>query len=102
MPPGISLAAAHDAAGRHDEAVNELALAAQRGEIDATAELRKWLVAGDRAPLLPQDGTRLLADALQAGSAEAALRLATLAARRGTRGCRHIRSPSGFSTTKAG
>lgn len=80
MPGGSPLAAEHDAAGRHDDAVNELALAAQRGDVDAMTELGKRLVAGDRAPLLPQDGARLLADALQAGSAEAALRLATLAA----------------------
>jgi len=77
---GTARAAAHDAAGRHDEAVNELAHAAQSGAIDAMTELGKRLVIGDRAPLLPADGTRLLADAMQAGSSEAALRLAAMAA----------------------
>jgi len=76
----LSLAAAHDAAGRHEEAVNELAKAAQRGEIGATTELGKRLVTGDHGFLMPQDGVRLLLDAAAAGGVEAALRLATLAA----------------------
>ena len=43
-------------------------------------ELGIRLLVGDRAPYLPQDGTRFLMDALQRGGARAALRLATLAA----------------------
>jgi prolyl 4-hydroxylase len=77
---GLALAAEHDAAGRHDEAVNALARATQAGDVESMTELGKRLILGDRAPLLPQEGTRFLADALQAGSTEAALRLATMAA----------------------
>jgi prolyl 4-hydroxylase len=80
MTGGTAVAARHDAAGRHDEAVNALARAARAGDIDAMTELGKRLIAGDRAPLLPKDGARLLVDALRAGSTEAALRLAVLAA----------------------
>jgi len=81
MPSAATaLAAEHDAAGRHDEAVDALARATQAGDIDAMTELGKRLVIGDRAPMLPQDGARFLIDAMRAGSAEAALRLAPMAA----------------------
>jgi prolyl 4-hydroxylase len=80
MSNGTALAAEHDAAGRHDEAVNELALATQAGDIDAMTALGKRLIVGDRAPLLPKDGAGLLLDAMQAGNAEAAVRLATMKA----------------------
>jgi prolyl 4-hydroxylase len=80
MTSAIALAAEQDAAGRHDEAINELARATQAGDIEAMTELGKRLVLGDRAPLLPQDGARFLADAMRAGSAEAAMRLAAMAA----------------------
>jgi len=78
--PVIALATEHDAAGRHEDATNELAKAAQRGDIDATTELGKRLIVGEHGLHLPQDGTRLLLDAAAAGGVEAALRLATLAA----------------------
>ena len=77
---GTTRAAQHDAAGRHDEAINELARATQAGDVEAMTQLGKRLVIGDRAPLLPADGARLLADAMRAGSSEAALRLATMTA----------------------
>ena len=80
MTAGTALAAEHDAAGRHDEAINALARAAQAGDADSMTELGKRLISGDRAPLLPRDGTGLLIDAMRAGSAEAAMRLAVLAA----------------------
>jgi hypothetical protein len=80
MSPAIVRAAEHDAAGRHDDAVDELAKAAQRGDIDATTELGKRLITGEHGLHLPQDGTRLLLDAVAAGGTEAAIRLATLAA----------------------
>ena len=80
MTAGTARAAQHDAAGRHDEAIDELARATQAGDIEAMTELGKRLVIGDRAPLLPADGTRFLGDAMQAGSSEAALRLAAMAA----------------------
>jgi len=80
MNAALSLAAEHDLAGRHDDAVNALARATQNGDLDAMTELGKRLVIGDKGPLLPQDGAGLLRDAAQAGHAEAALRLATLTA----------------------
>jgi hypothetical protein len=76
----IALAAEHEAAGRHEDAVNELARAAESGDVEATTELGKRLILGDLGPQLPQDGTRFLLDAVQAGGVEAALRLATLSA----------------------
>jgi hypothetical protein len=76
----LELAARHDAAGRHDEAVNALAVAAGNGDVAATTELGKRLLTGDRAPYLPRDGAGLLAEAAEAGSVEAALRLACLSA----------------------
>src|SRR5690606_32151964 len=80
MTAATALAAQHDAAGRHDEAIDELARATQAGDIEAMTELGKRLVVGDRAPLLPEDGARFLADAMRAGSTDAALRLAAMAA----------------------
>jgi hypothetical protein len=80
MTGGIALAAQLDAEGRHDDAVDELAQATQKGDLEAMTALGKRLVSGDRAPLLPDDGVKLLLDAAAAGSAEAALRMATLAA----------------------
>ncbi len=80
MTGDLELAAEHDAAGRHDEAVDVLARATQNGDLGATVELGKRLLTGDRAPYLPKEAVRFLYEALVAGSAEAALRLAPLAA----------------------
>jgi prolyl 4-hydroxylase len=80
MQSALTLAAEHDLAGRHDDAVNALARATQAGDLDAMTELGKRLIIGDKAPLLPKDGTGLLVDAFKGGSAEAALKLATLTA----------------------
>jgi hypothetical protein len=80
MSNELELAHQHDAAGRHTDAINTLAIAANRGDIDAMTELGKRLVSGDRAPYLPQDGAGLLVDAAQGGGVEAALRLACLLA----------------------
>jgi hypothetical protein len=80
MNAALTLAAEHDLAGRHDDAVNALARAAQGGDVDAMTELGKRLIVGEKAPLLPQDGAGLLLDAAKHGHAEAALRLATLTA----------------------
>jgi hypothetical protein len=76
----MAVAAEHDAAGRHGEAINELATATQRGDVEAMTELGKRLVIGDRAPQMPKDGAQLLFDAVKAGNPEAALRLANLVA----------------------
>jgi len=80
MVTGLQLAAEHDAAGRHDEAINALAVATSRGDLAAMTELGKRLIIGDRAPYLPKDGARLLSDAARAGDADAAIRLACLSA----------------------
>ena len=80
MTAALALAAEHDSAGRHDDAINALARATQAGDLDAMTELGKRLVIGDRCPLLPKDGAGFLFDAFQGGHAEAALKLATLTA----------------------
>ena len=69
-----------DAAGQHDAAINLLARATQRGDVDATTRLAKRLIVGDRAPCLPHEGARFLIDATNLGGAEASARLAVLAA----------------------
>jgi hypothetical protein len=80
MTIALESAAAHDLAGRHEDAVNALARATERGDLDAMAELGKRLVIGDRAPALPDEGARLLRDAARGGHADAALKLAALTA----------------------
>jgi prolyl 4-hydroxylase len=76
----IARARAFDAEGRHDEAINELANAAQRGDAEAMTQLAKRIIVGDRAPRLRRQGIGLLADAVKMGSAEAADRLAVIRA----------------------
>jgi hypothetical protein len=80
MTAALTLAAEHDRAGRHDDAINALARATEAGDLDAMTELGKRLIIGDKSPLLPKDGTGLLLDAFKGGHAEAALKLATLTA----------------------
>jgi prolyl 4-hydroxylase len=80
MVTGLQLAARHDDAGRHDDAVNALAVAARQGDHAAMTELAKRLIIGDRAPYLPKDGARLLSDAARAGNTDAAIRLACMSA----------------------
>jgi hypothetical protein len=77
-----AVARAHelDAQGRHDDAINELAAAAQRKDAEATTQLAKRIVIGDRAPRLREQGIGLLRDAVSLGGAEAAARLAVIAA----------------------
>ena len=74
----IARARAFDADGRHDEAINELANAAQRGDAEAMTQLAKRIIVGDRAPRLRRQGIGLLGDAVKMGSAEAADRLAVI------------------------
>lgn len=69
-----------DASGDHDNAVNALARATRLGDVEATTRLGKRLVVGGDAPLLPRDGVAFLVDACNRGGAEAAARLAVLAA----------------------
>jgi hypothetical protein len=75
----VTQAEAHDAAGRHDEAVDSLARGVKAGDVESMTRLAKRLLVGDRAPFLPADGTRFLIDAAKAGGAEAPALLAVLA-----------------------
>lgn len=75
---GIADAAAQDAAGRHDEAVNVLARATQAGDLDCMTLLGKRLLTGDHAPLLVQQGAGLVIEAAGKGQVEAAVCAATL------------------------
>jgi hypothetical protein len=74
----VAFAAELDRQGRHDEAIDWLARAAQTGHAGALTTLGLRLVSGQNAPFLPSDGARLLADAAAQGGAEAAGRLAVL------------------------
>jgi prolyl 4-hydroxylase len=76
----LTLAAQHDAAGRHREAIDALARGTQRGELACKTQLGKRLLAGDRAPALPQEGARFLHEAAVQGEPEAAARMAALTA----------------------
>src|SRR5688572_17113 len=76
--PEVAAADAHDAAGRHVEAVNQLVAGVKNGDVEATTRLGKRLLVGDRAPLLPNDGARFLEEASARGGAEAAAVLAVL------------------------
>lgn len=57
-----------------------MARATQLGDVEATTRLGKRLLVGKDAPLLPDEGARFLIDAVRSGGAEAAARLAVLAA----------------------
>jgi len=78
LSPAVARARELDARGRHDDAINELALAAQGSDAEATTQLAKRIIVGDRAPLLPRQGIGLLRDAVNLGSGEAAERLAVI------------------------
>jgi hypothetical protein len=78
--PEVASARELDAQGRHDDAINQLATAAQRGDVEATTQLAKRIIVGDRAPRLRQQGIGLLQDAVNMGGAEAAARLAVVGA----------------------
>jgi prolyl 4-hydroxylase len=80
VPAAVARAGALDAAGRHEDAINELAMAAQQGDVEAMTQLAKRLIVGDRAPHLRPQGIGLLRDAVTMGGAEAADRLAVIAA----------------------
>jgi hypothetical protein len=74
----VTRAQALDADGRHVEAIDELANAARRGDVEATTRLAKRIIVGDRAPRLRHQGIDLLGDAVKRGGAEAAARLAVI------------------------
>ena len=76
----LQLAAQHDAAGRHREAIDALARGTQRGDLGCKTQLGKRLLTGDRAPALPGEGAKFLQEAAVAGEPEAAARIAALTA----------------------
>jgi prolyl 4-hydroxylase len=76
----IDMAERHDAAGRHTDAIDCLARAAQRGDVEAKTRLAKGLIVGDRARLLWREGAGLMREAAMEGGAEAAALLAVLTA----------------------
>jgi prolyl 4-hydroxylase len=79
-PDELAMSEQWDAAGRHDAAIDALARSVRQGNVEAMTRLGKRLLIGDRAPHLPRDGVRFIVDAARAGGAEAAERLAVLAA----------------------
>src|SRR5690606_8720931 len=76
----IEMAERPDAEGRHDDAIDCLARATQRGDVEAKTRLAKRLIVGDRAPLLWREGAGFMREAAREGGAEAAALLAVLAA----------------------
>lgn len=78
--PAVRRAHELDAAGRHDDAINELASASQAGDSEAMTQLAKRIIVGDRAPRLMPQGFSLLSDAVKLGGAEAAERMAVVCA----------------------
>jgi prolyl 4-hydroxylase len=76
----LQLAAEHDAQGRHDDAVDALAHGASAGDAECMAQLGFRLLTGDRAPSMPVEGSSLLVDAGQRGSAWASNRTAAMLA----------------------
>jgi hypothetical protein len=74
----LELAGQLDDLGRHEEAIDRLSRAARTGDARALGRLGVRLLAGDRAPALPDAGARLLADAARAGDADAAALTAVL------------------------
>jgi hypothetical protein len=67
-----------DEAGDHAKAIDCLSVAARKQDIEALTRLGKRLLVGDRAPQLPNDAARLIADADALGGAEAAAILSIL------------------------
>jgi tetratricopeptide (TPR) repeat protein len=73
-----ALADSLDAAGRHTDAIDWLARAAQTGDVEALTQIGLRLLIGKDAPLLPNDGARMLANAADLGGVEAMERMAVL------------------------
>ncbi len=76
----LALAAQHDAAGRHYDAIDALARGTGAGDLACMTQLGKRLLVGDRAPALAMEGARFLLESATKGEAEAAARIATLTA----------------------
>jgi prolyl 4-hydroxylase len=76
----LARAAALDAAGNYDGAINELALGTKQRDLPCARQLGLRLLTGDRAPLLPAEGLQFLGDACDGGLAEAGARAAGILA----------------------
>jgi hypothetical protein len=74
----VAEAAKCDAAGKHAEAVNHLAVGAKIKDVEAVTQLGKRLLVGDRAPLMANEGAQFLEEAVELGGAEGAAILAVL------------------------
>lgn len=69
--PVLAEAEVLDAQGNHDEAINVLALATQKGDLVAKTMLGKRLLVGDRSPYLPQEGASFILEAAHGGNPDA-------------------------------
>ncbi|MEO6186201.1 MAG: 2OG-Fe(II) oxygenase [Steroidobacteraceae bacterium] len=78
--PELGIAAGHDRAGRHDDAIDALARGTGAGDAGCTMQLGLRLLTGDRAPLLPAQGLEFLGEACDKGEGEAAARAAGIIA----------------------
>jgi len=86
LSPDVERAEHCDATGAHGDAITHLAKGARKHDVEATTRLGKRLLVGDRAPCLPNDGARFVAEASERGGAEAAAVLAVLYAVGASRG----------------
>jgi hypothetical protein len=68
------------AAGRHGEAMDQLARATRAGDLQAMSELGHRLMTGDLVPRLPEQGLSLIDEAARGGEARALARMAALTA----------------------
>lgn len=69
-----------DAEGRHGDALDLLAAASRQGDVEAMSLLGHRLLAGDRAPKLPEHALPLLIEAARGGEPGALARAAALTA----------------------
>jgi len=76
----LSRATALDAAGKHDDAISELALGTGAGDAACTDALGMRLLTGDRSPHLPAEGLGFIAEACAKGQGAGAARAAALVA----------------------
>ncbi len=78
LSPEILRAEQSDANGAHGDAIDHLVAGMRKNDVEATTRLGKRLLVGDRAPCLPNDAARFIAEASQGGGAEAAALLAVI------------------------
>ena len=78
--PALLAAREHDAAGRHNDAINALATASRAGDLQAMSELGHRLLIGDRAPRLVPHALSFITEAARGGEGRALARAAALTA----------------------